>query len=410
MLKGWGSHVAVFAAGIAVTTAFSAQAVPRRDTARKVDRWAALDTFAEVLSHVRQSYVEERSEKSLIYDALRGLTEGLDSHSAFLPPRKYTKVIEDTDGEFGGVGLALTKAIPPIVADVIAGSPAADAGIAVGDRLLAVDGDPTEAQSAGYWDGRLRGAAGTTVKLRIEHGASARELDLVRAYIKVPSVTTVGFSDGTACIAIRRFADATAKDLAAALDALAADAAGLSGLILDLRANPGGLVKQAVQVADLFLEEGTIVSVVGRSRNDVEEAHSGSIWKNLPLVVLVDGNTASAAEIVAGALQDHRRAEIVGTRTFGKGTVQTYLDLTDGSGLKITTARYQTPDGRILEGIGITPDLMAESDPAEQPSSTSGPDIAGARPGNDARISDRLREDSQFRVAYQALTRSLTKR
>jgi carboxyl-terminal processing protease len=442
MLKGWGSHVAAFAAGIAVTTAFSAQAVPRRDTTQKVDRWAALDTFAEVLAHVRQSYVEERSEKSLIHDALRGLTEGLDRHSSFMPPRKYTRVIEDTDGEFGGLGLTLMSRLPehgdaaatlahqlPVVADVVTGSPADTAGISIGDLLLAVDGDPTapeaatEAQSASYWDSRLRGAAGSKVKLRVQHaGAKAqpRDLELERAYIKIPSVTAVGLADGTAYVAIRRFAEATAKDVAEALDALAADDAGLTGLILDLRANPGGLVQQAVRVADLFVERGTIVSVVGRSRNEVEVAHAGSVWKELPLVVLVNGSTASAAEIVAGALQDHDRAKIVGTKTFGKGTVQTYLDLTDGSGLKITTARYLTPDGRTLEGIGITPDLVAESGTAEQPSSTTvrlatatrtaSAGIAGARAGNDARISDRLREDSQFGVAYQALTRLLTKR
>jgi carboxyl-terminal processing protease len=352
---------------------------------------------------------------------------GLDVHSMFLPPRRYQRVRQDTEGAFGGVGLTLgpgdaddlmPDALPwPIVDEVVPGSPSDRAGLAIDDRIVAVDGKPTvengkELHEAGTWEARTRGASGTRVEVSVLRAGwkDARAFSLVREQVKMPSVESIAYEKRIGYLAIRRFQEATHDDTEAAIRAL--DKAGsLDVLILDLRGNPGGLLDQGIRVADLFLESGEIVTIHGR-QGAVEHhaAHAAGTWTKPKIVVIVDAQTASAAEILSGALQDHKRATILGLPTYGKGSVQTFYDLADGSGLKLTTARYFTPTGRSVEGTGITPDVIVDTFEAEvvvagenQGDDAVDPDAptAGAAPGNDARIREELAEDHQFQAALQ---------
>lgn len=413
------SHVACFAAGVAAATALGAIAAPRKAP----DRFESLDAFAQALHHISSEYVDPVDEQRLLWDAARGLTANLDVHSTFLPPRRYQRVRQDTEGAFGGVGLTLgpggpDDAIPdaepwPIVDEVVPGSPADRAGLAIDDRIVAVDGKPTtekrrEKHEAGTWEARTRGASGTRVELRVlrRGWTEPRAFSLVREQVKMPSVEHLAVEKKIGYLAIRRFQEATHDDTKAALEAL--DAAGASDvIILDLRGNPGGLLDQGIRVADLFLEKGLITTIHGR-QGAIEQhsAHAAGTWTRPKLVVLVDPQTASAAEILAGALQDHKRATVMGLPTYGKGSVQTFYDLADGSGLKLTTARYLTPSGRSLEGTGITPDVLVDAFEAEVVVAGAAPpeddaEPTGAAPGNDARIREELAEDNQFQAAYQ---------
>jgi carboxyl-terminal processing protease len=430
------THVACFVAGAAVATAVTAAAVPRGDTAAEVDRYRTLDSFAQALHYVRTEHVDQVDEKKLLYAAARGMVSSLDKHSAFLPPRRYERVREDTEGAFGGVGLTLgpgaaDDAMPdalgwPIVDEVVPGSPAARAGIVIDDRITAVDGQPTVEQGkedleAGVWEARTRGPSGTRVELTVLRPGwkAPREFSVVREQVKMPSVAHLAVEPRIGYIAISRFQEATHDDTLAALQALQA-AGALDALILDLRGNPGGLLDQGIRVADLFLTEGLITTVQGRQgATETHVAHAAGTWTAPKIAVLVDASTASASEILAGALQDHKRATILGLPTYGKGSIQTFYDLDDGSGLKLTTARYLTPLGRSLEGGGITPDVTVDSFEAEvivAGAGATGDDgavgegepvsdgaDAGATAENDARIREELVEDHQFQVALQTV-------
>lgn len=421
-----GSHLAAFLCGAVVATAVVADAVPSRSGNR--ERYAALDSFAEALAYISSSYVDQVDERTLLYAAVRGMIGDLDPHSAFLPPRHYQRLREDTAGEFGGVGITLgeppdaSEPSWPIVEQVVGGSPADRAGIRPGDRIVTIG----EAETAGKtrlparaWSSRLRGSAGTRVSVSFHRAGweAPRQMALVREQVKLPTVTTALLAGRVAYIKLGRFQEATSGDVAAALADLRQRSGGtLRALLLDLRGNPGGLLDQAVAIADLFLDGGVIVTVAGRGGLIVEEhtAHAHGTWTGFPMIVLVDQASASAAEIVAGALQDHRRAEIAGLRTYGKGSVQTFLDLADGSGLKLTTARYLTPNGQSLEGTGIKPDLDIEA--FEPEVITAGPGEADSEPGrtttgtagrSGATISDITAGDHQLRTAHQMLVRRL---
>jgi len=419
------THVACFVAGAAVATAVGAWAVPKhRDP--EAERYKSLDAFAQALHYVSSDYVDPVEEQQLLWSAARGMMSGLDVHSMFLPPRRYQRIRQDTEGAFGGVGLTLGPGdaddlIPdaepwPIVDEVVPGSPADRAGIVLDDRIVAVDRQPTvvdgkETHEAGTWEARTRGASGTRVILDVLRAGwkEPRAFSLVREQVKMPSVEYLAYEKRIGYLAIRRFQEATHDDTEAALTALQ-QAGALDVLILDLRGNPGGLLDQGIRVADLFLERGEIVTIHGR-QGAVEHhtAHAAGTWSAPKLIVLVDATTASAAEILSGALQDHKRATVLGLPTYGKGSVQTFYDLADGSGLKLTTARYFTPSGRSVEGTGITPDVMVDAFEAEvvtagevpaDPAQADGT-TAGAAPGNDARIREELAQDHQFQAAYQ---------
>jgi carboxyl-terminal processing protease len=291
----------------------------------------------------------------------------------------------------------------PIVDDVVPGSPAAMAGLEPDDRIATIDGVPTaevghELREAGAWEATLRGASGTRVTLGVIRVGwkDAHPFVVVRAQVKQPSVRARVIEPRIGYLAIARFAEATSNDAAVALRDLRSKGA-LDALVLDLRDDPGGLVDQAVATADLFVDHGTIVSIHGR-RGAVETqvAHAGGIAETVPIIALVDQGTASAAEILAAALRDHGRAKLVGVPTYGKGTVQTFFDLDDGSGLKLTTARYYTPDGKSLESKGLVPDMRVEAFAAEV--IVAG---GGARPPSDARINASDADDPQLAAAVQ---------
>jgi carboxyl-terminal processing protease len=433
------SHVAAFLGGVVLATALVARAVPDSSSRSARDRYATLDSFAQALSYIASEYVDEVPERDLVYAAIGGMVRQLDRHSAFLKPKSYQRLREDTEGEFGGVGFELAEAPEgarppyPVVESLIAGSPADRAGIHEGDRVITIDGvktldaDPKASKAAESGDRRarrlgalLRGPAGTRLDLSIQAvagGATARKV-LVRELVKVPTVEWMVLPPRVGYVSIRRFQEATSADVEAALREIKTKIGAAPGaLLLDLRGNPGGLYDQGVRVADLFLDEGLIVKVVSRGGRHVETevAQEAGTWKGFPMIVIVDQGSASAAEIVAGALQDHGRATVLGLPTYGKGSVQTFLDLADGSGLKLTTARYVTPSGRSLEGTGIQPDIVVEAFEAEvisaTPSKGTRPHAPGAGaakpngakipPGVPDDVRSRLEEDLQLKVAYE---------
>jgi carboxyl-terminal processing protease len=392
------SHAAAFLAGAAVAAALGAHAVPRPD----VTRFKTLDAFAQALATVETNYVDATDERKLIYDAARGMLHNLDPHSTFLPPNRYQRIRQDTEGEFGGVGVTLAPGetdearpgVPPYptIEQVVRGSPADVAGLQVDDRVVAVDGETTaepghEKRDAGAWEARMRGASGTRITISVVRTGwrDPRPFALVRAQVKQPTVRLEAIEKGIGYIAITRFSEATGPDLLAALAKLRQQNA-LGALVLDLRNNPGGLVDQAIAVADQFLDAGTIVTIRGRHGTiETQSAHKGGEAVGVPVVAIVDQGTASAAEILAAALHDHGRAKLVGVPTFGKGTVQTFYDLDDGSGLKLTTARYYTPSGNSLESKGIIPDVSVSLFTPEEIVVGAG-NGSGASTGNDATI------------------------
>lgn len=334
--------------------------------------WASsyrgLDVFARVLAHVENSYVDEIPSERLIYGAIKGMLEVLDPYSVFLEPVELSSIRDDAAGEFGGLGIELSEEADGQAILVVApleGTPASRAGILAGDRILAIDGESTAGMSVFRAVERSRGKPGTEVTLRLmrEGFTAPRDFTLKRDVVRLVSVESTLYPDGYGYVRIKHFQEQTDDALGKALQRLREENGGkLSGLILDLRNNPGGLLDQAVRVSDRFLREGTIVSTEGRGGRPLElqRAHEKGTEPDYPLIVLVNGGSASASEIVAGALQDHGRALVMGTPTFGKGSVQTVIDLNDGSGLKLTIARYFTPKHRSIQGVGILPDVIVE--------------------------------------------------
>ena len=334
--------------------------------ARRPETYRPLDVFADVLAHVENSYVEEVSEKELVYGAIDGLVGRLDPHSAFLRPEVFKALRDETSGEFDGLGLELTiKDEQLTVVSPMADSPGERAGIRPGDRIVSIDGTPARDLTLAEASRRMKGAVGTKVALQLmRDGFTApQQLTLVRDRIRLQSVEwrVLDASRRYAYVRIKAFQERTDRSLQKALDEARAALKGeVGGLVLDLRNDPGGLVDQAVRVADRWLTSGVIVTTEGRDRRnvEVEKAHERDTEPGYPLIVLVNKGTASASEIVAGALQDHRRAVIMGTQTFGKGSVQTIVELEDGAGLKLTVARYYTPRHRSIQELGITPDVV----------------------------------------------------
>ncbi|MEO8554033.1 MAG: S41 family peptidase [Kofleriaceae bacterium] len=403
------SHVAAFAAGGILASAALAVAVPKDTT-----RFRTFDAFAQALALIESNYVDPVDEQALLRDAQRGMLHNLDVHSTYLPPNRYQKMRQDTEGEFGGVGVTLAPGfiddarpgVPPypIVDELADNSPASVAGVQLDDRVTAIDGKPTaevgkELKEAGAWEAKLRGGSGTRVTISVLRVGwkEARTFTLVRAQVKQATVRDKVLEPRVGYLQISRFSEATSNDVAAALADLKKQNA-LGVLVLDLRGDPGGLVDQAVLVADQFLDEGTIVTIRGRKGSvETQTAHRGGAGVGVPIVALVDGGTASAAARLAAALRDHDRAKLVGLPTYGKGTVQTFYDLDDGSGLKLTTARYLTPKGNSLESKGIAPDVRVEAFTPEEI-------VAGSGSGSatDATINDTGPDDPQLAAAVQA--------
>lgn len=326
--------------------------------------YAHLELFSEVLSKIQNAYVEERDADELIVNAINGMMKELDPHSEYMPPRDYTEMKIQTTGEFGGLGIEITMKDGVLtVVSPIEDTPAFRAGVLANDQITHVDGQSIKGLGLTEAVDKLRGKVGSVVKVTIARdGQKPFDLEITRDKIVVRSVKSE-MMDDIAYIKITQFKARTTDELLEALEKLLPKKP--IGIILDMRNNPGGLLDQAVGVADAFLKEGKVVYTEGRSREAEMgfQAHDDGVEPDLPLIVLVNGGSASASEIVAGALKDHKRGLIVGTRTFGKGSVQTILPLSNDGGLRITTALYFTPAGISIQAAGIEPDVQVEAFP-----------------------------------------------
>lgn len=328
--------------------------------------YAPFEQLARVLVLVENQYVEPAQRERIIEGAIRGMVAELDPHSAYMNAEEYSQFTEDTGGKFGGIGVEVDYRDDYVtVVAPIEGSPAERAGIRSGDQIIAVDGQPTRGERIDKLVTLMRGPSGTHVKVMIRRPNVAEPMmfDLVREEIHVTSVVEKRLDNNVAYVRVKQFQEGTHEELLrAAARVRAASKAPLTGVILDLRNNPGGLVDEAEALADEFLASGTIYSTRHRSRViDEAKAHDGGAFAALPIVALVNEYSASSAELVAGALQDNRRATLVGATTFGKGSVQTIFDLPGGTGMRLTTMRYYTPSGRSIQAQGIRPDIVIES-------------------------------------------------
>lgn len=333
----------------------------------KGSEYESIELFTDVMAIVKKSYVEEVDTKKLIYGAINGMLASLDPHSSFMPPDTYKEMKIDTKGAFGGLGIEISiKDGILTVISPIEDTPAFKAGIKAGDQILRIDDRFTKDLNINDAVKRMRGQKGTKVILTImrEGFDKPQEFPLMRDIIQVRSVRSKLMENGYAYIRIAQFQEKTDEDLAKFLKSLKEENKGeLKGLILDMRNDPGGLLDQAVKVAEHFIDDGQmIVYTEGREKDSKMQftSRKGTKEPKYPIVVLINGGSASASEIVAGALQDHKRAIVMGTQSFGKGSVQTIIPLSDQSGLRLTTARYYTPKGRSIQAKGITPDIVVE--------------------------------------------------
>ncbi|MEQ8799946.1 MAG: S41 family peptidase [Salinisphaeraceae bacterium] len=326
-----------------------------------------LRSFVEILNRVKQGYVEEVSDEDLLNNAIRGMLDGLDPHSAYLSPEEFKEINISTSGEFGGLGIEVTMENGFVrVVSPIDDTPAQKAGIESGDLIIRIDDTAVKGMKLNDAVKLMRGEPGTDITLTVlrESDAEPFQVTITRDVIEVKSVRSRMLAPGYGYVRISQFSNQTGNSLNDAMDALMDEADGdLRGLVLDLRNNPGGLLNAAVDVSDAFLTEGEIVSIDGRVKNADQSfsAGNGDKLRGRPLVVLVNQGSASASEIVAGALQDSGRAIIMGRKTFGKGSVQTIVPLQNDAALKLTTARYYTPDGRSIQAEGIVPDVEIQS-------------------------------------------------
>ena len=332
------------------------------------DMAGPMKIFTDALAIVYSKYVEEVSATDMIYNALDGMLSKLDPHSGFMRPEMMREMALDTRGKFGGLGIEITTRDDFIyVISPIDDTPAAAAGLQPGDFIVKIDGQSTRGMSLTDAVKLLRGPAGDPIKIHVWRKAwtQPREFELVRAIIEVKTVKKKDLEPGYGYLKVSQFNANTTANLKPALRELTEMEGGLKGLVLDLRNNPGGLLDQAIQVSDLFVDSGLIVYTRGRgeSNNFSAAATQAGTYKDFPIVVLINAGSASASEIVAGCLQDHHRALIVGERSFGKGSVQTVIPMADGSGMRLTTAKYFTPAGRDIQAKGIEPDFLVAGDP-----------------------------------------------
>ncbi|MCX7006214.1 MAG: S41 family peptidase, partial [Kiritimatiellaeota bacterium] len=370
---GIGVGWTVLATVLAVNFGFAAR-IHARET-RGGDREAAYEKmalFTKVIEQVREMYVDTNkvAYTNLIYGAMRGMLQSLDPHSAFLDPATYKDMKDDTSGQFGGLGIfvGMKDGLPTVISPM-EDTPGFRAGILPGDKIIEVDGKTTEGLALDDVVKKMRGPPGSKVVLRLMRPKTQalRTVEVVRAEINVPSVKDAQLlEDGIGYVRVLQFSEHTADDLQKALDTL--NKQGLRALVLDLRNNPGGLLASAVEVSQKFLRKGDlVVSTVGRTEKQllIEKAGGRVHYLDFPMAILVNGGSASAAEIVSGALQDQHRAFLVGEKTFGKGSVQSVIPLDDGSALKLTTAKYYTPGHRVIHEHGIEPDIVVAMPPED---------------------------------------------
>jgi len=320
--------------------------------------------FAEVMKRVKSDYVESIDDSELLESAIRGMVSDLDPHSQYLDADEYRDIRISTTGSYTGIGIEVTEVDGDIhVITPIAGSPAARAGIRSGDQVIAVDGIMVDADHLQDTIGQMRGRRGSSITITVLRADETIDHEMRREIIRVASVhyETLGPSYGY--VRLSQFSESTARDLSDAISEMQDEQGGmLDGLVLDLRNNPGGVLDAAIDVSDLFLNTGVIVTADGRTSESrfIRAAHDGDVLDGADIVVLVNKGSASASEIVAGALQDHNRASVLGTPTFGKGLVQTVMPLSMGRAIKLTTSRYFTPSGDSIHEVGITPDIFVD--------------------------------------------------
>jgi carboxyl-terminal processing protease len=352
-----------YIAGVAGVLCLLAPAVT---LAASAETYRQLNLFGDVFERVRSDYVEEVSDADLIENAINGMLTSLDPHSKYLNPKSYLDMQVQTKGEFGGLGVEITmenglvKVISPID-----DTPASRAGIETGDLITQIDGEPVLGLSLEQAVEKMRGPVSTDITITIQREGVEKPFDvtLTRAIIRVRSVRTRLEGNDIAYVRITSFTERTSEELEKGVSSILEEHGDeIKGIVLDLRNNPGGLLDQAVQVSDDFLEQGEVVSTRGRRSDSIQRfnAREGDIADDLPMVVLINGGSASASEIVAGALQDHGRALLLGTKSFGKGSVQTIIPLSGQGAIRLTTARYYTPAGRSIQAKGIDPDIVVE--------------------------------------------------
>jgi carboxyl-terminal processing protease len=324
------------------------------------DTYRSLKLFTEVLEEIEKNYVDEVDSEELVRNAIKGMVGNLDPHSSFMPPEAFGDLQEDTKGKFSGIGIVITmkEGILTVVSP-IEGTPAYEAGIRAGDIIIRIDEDSTNEMPLWEAVSKMRGPRHQPVKITVVRDGETAPLvfDLKRDLIPMTSARSALLAPGYGYLRITNFRMNTIEDVEKQLAELEKD--GLKGLVMDLRDNPGGLLDQAIKISDLFLDQGIIVSIKGRQKKNgqVFNAYPDEDLREYPMVVLINGGSASASEIVAGALQDHSRALILGTPSFGKGSVQTVHPLAEGFGIKYTIARYYTPSGRSIQAKGIQPDI-----------------------------------------------------
>jgi carboxyl-terminal processing protease len=387
------------------------------------ETYKQLEIFSNVLSILQNNYVEEIDTKEVLNGAIKGLLLSLDPHSSYLPPEDLRELQEETQGAFSGIGIEVTiKDDLLTVVSPIADTPADKAGLKANDVIIEIDGIKTKNMGAYEAIKQLRGKPGTSVTISIHRKGweELQDINIKRDLIPLQSVKFKDLSPGFIYSRITNFQSNTATDYKAGL-AKAKKEHPLQGVILDLRNNPGGLLLQAVNVADIFLSEGIIVYTKGRisDQDTVFSAHPNNPNNTFPLVLLVNEGSASAAEIVAGAIQAHKRGIIIGSQTFGKGSVQTIIPLPDGAGLRMTTAKYYTPDGKSIQALGITPDVEVpfiaciEPEPGDDNNRIKEADLANHLPSSqsegdvvteeDKELDQLLNQDNQLRTAYNIL-------
>jgi len=337
----------------------------RPGVVRAEERYQELQLFAKVLNLVQQYYVEQVDIKRLIYGGIKGMLRELDPHTNFLPPEIYKEFETETSGEFGGIGIEITVQNGVLtVISPIEDTPAWKAGVQAGDKIVEINGETTKGFSLAEAAQRLKGKKGAKIKLTLfrEGFERPKEFVIERGTVKIKSVKYIDLDEGYAYVRLTSFIENSFPEMERVLKAHDKKYKQTKGLLLDLRRNPGGLLDQAIQISDLFLEQGVIVSTMGRNQKEKEVVHakkSGTL-PSFPIIVMIDEYSASASEILAGALQDNKRALIMGHRSFGKGSVQSVVKLGDGSGLKLTVGRYYTPSGKSIQSYGIVPDIELE--------------------------------------------------
>ncbi|SMF46051.1 S41 family peptidase [Pseudobacteriovorax antillogorgiicola] len=385
------------------------------------NRYKSIETLAKGLFYLENLYVDPNKVvyEDMVYEAMKGVVTQLDPHTVVMPRRAFKQLTIDTQGKFGGIGIIVsTENKRLIIVRPIEDTPAHKAGIKSGDEIIAIDGVKVEDMKGSQATEMMRGKPDTKINLTIKREKQKEPLEftIIREIIKVKSVRSEFLGQGILYTRIASFQDNTADEMQGTLTK---NKDKIKGIVLDLRDNPGGLLDQAVRITDMFVESGLIVSTVGRTKKDIERefAHKRGTFSSFPIVTLINGGSASASEIVAGALQDHERSLVMGTTSFGKGSVQTLVSLPDSSGLKITVARYFTPKDRSIQAKGIAPDVYVSAAVDQKPRMKKESDLKGHIKGED--LSDMARDsgiqsefsqwpyifrnDRQLQVAYTYL-------